>query len=66
MVPDIWSAIERSFSHFGPFFALLHPPIPPPSNNPKNQDFEKLKKPPEDIIILLKNTINDNHMMYGS
>ena len=66
MVSDIWSAIERSFSHFGPFFALLHPPIPPPSNNPKNQDFEKLKKPPGDIIILLKNTINDNHMMYGS
>ena len=35
-------------------------------NNLKNQNFEKLKKPPEDIIILHMCTINDNQMMYGS
>ena len=26
MVPEIWSETERIFCHFGPFFALLHPP----------------------------------------
>ena len=45
------------FCHFGPFFALL------PSNNPKTQNFEKLKW---HIIILHMCNINDNHMMYGS
>ena len=25
MVPDIWSATDRTFCHFGPFFALLLP-----------------------------------------
>ena len=43
--------------HFLPFY---------PPNNPKNQNFEKMKKPPGDIIILHRCTINDNHMMYGS
>ena len=37
-----------------------------PPNNPKNQNFEKMKKTPGDIIILHMCTINDNHMMYGS
>ena len=37
-----------------------------PSNNPKNQNFEKLKKMPADIIILHLCTANDNHMMYDS
>ena len=37
-----------------------------PSNNLKNQNFEKLKKKHGDIIILHMCTINDNHMMYGS
>ena len=36
------------------------------SNNPKNQNFEKMKKPPGDIITLHMCTINDNHTMYGS
>ena len=61
---EIWSATDRIFSHFGPFSALLTPP--PPNNNPENQNFEKMKKSPEDIIILHKCTINDNHMMDGS
>ena len=37
-----------------------------PSNNLKNQNFEKMKKTPRDIIILHMCTINDNHMIYGS
>ena len=45
----------------GTFFLPFYPP-----NNPKNQNFEKMKKMPGDIIILHKCTINDNHMMYGS
>ena len=38
------------FCHFGPFFPLLPPP--PQPYNPENQNFEKMKKVPEDIIIL--------------
>ena len=60
MVPEIWSATDGIFCHFGQFFALLSP------NNPKNQNFEKMKKPPGDIIILHTYTINLNHMMYVS
>ena len=37
-----------------------------PLNTQKNQNFEKMKKVPRDIIILHKCTINDNHMMYDS
>ena len=50
----------RKFLSFWTVFALL------PPNNPKNQNFEKMKKTPRDIIILHMFTINDNHMMYGS
>ena len=60
MVPEIWSGMGRTFCHFGLFFALL------PPNNPKNQNFEKMKKTPGDIIILQMRTLNDNHMMYGT
>ena len=35
-------------------------------NNPENQNFEKMKKTPEDIIILHMSTINQNHVMYDS
>ena len=40
-----------------------------PLNEPENQDFEKMKKAPGDIIILHMCAINDinyNNMMYGS
>ena len=37
-----------------------------PANNPKNQTFEKMKKPPGDIITLDVCIINNNHMMHGS
>ena len=43
MVTEIWSATDRIFCHFGPFFALYSPP-PTHPNNPKNQNFEKMKK----------------------
>ena len=60
IVPEIWSGMGRTFCHFGLFFALL------PPNNPKNQNFEKMKKTAGDIIILQMRTLNDNHMMYGT
>ena len=40
-------------------------PFDPP-NNPKNQNFEKIKKTPGDIIILHLPTTNADHMMYSS
>ena len=60
MVPETWTATDRIFCHCGPFFPLYLP------NNPKNQNFEKMKKQPGDIIILHRCKINYNHMMYGS
>ena len=53
MIPKTWSATYRNFSHFGP-------------NSPDNQNYEKMKKTPGDIIILHKCIINDNCMIYGS
>ena len=61
MVLDIWSTTDKIFCHLGQFFALL-----PPLNNLENQNFEKIKKMPGDIIILHMCAINENHMMYGS
>ena len=52
--------MDRIFCHFGAFFALLH------ENNLKNQNFEKPKKTPGDIIILHKCTKNHDHMLYCS
>ena len=46
MVPEIWSTTDMIFvilDHFLPFY----PPM-----DPENQNFEKMKKTPEDIIIL--------------
>ena len=37
-----------------------------PLKNPKNQNFEKMKKPPRDVITLHMCTTNDNNMIYGS
>ena len=60
MFPETWSVRSRIFCHFWQFFTLL------PPNNPENQNFKKMKKTPEDIIILHMPTINENHKMYGS
>ena len=40
-------------------------PFDPP-NNPKDQNFEKIKKLPGNIIILHLCATNDDHMMYDS
>ena len=37
-----------------------------PTDNPKNQNFAKMKKSPGDIIILYMCTKNDNDLMNGS
>ena len=62
---DVWflrsEAWQTEFfvilDHFSPFY---------PPNNPKNQNFEKMKKTPGDIDILHMSNISGNHMMYGS
>ena len=61
MVPEIWSATNRIFCHFGPFFALL------PPNKLKNQNFEKMKKNASRYhYFTLVYHKNDNHVMYDS
>ena len=48
------------------FFAILSQFLPfYPTNNPKNQNFEKMtKKTSGDIIVLHKCTENHDHMLY--
>ena len=58
MVPEILSATERFFCHFGPFFALLQPKI--------SKFWKNFKKTPGDITILQKCTKNQDHMLYCS
>ena len=50
-----------NFLSFWVIFLPFHP-----TNDLKNQNFEKMKKLPADIIVLHMCTINDNHIMYGS
>ena len=64
MIPEIWSTTDRIFFSFWTIFCPFTPPTP--SDNPENQNFEKMKIAPGDIIILHNSTINDNHMIYGS
>ena len=47
------------FCHFGPFFGLS------PPDNPKNQNFEKLKETPGDIIILHKCHCTKNEVFFN-
>ena len=55
-VPEKWHVTHVIFIFdFWLFFALL------PPNSPKNQNFEKIKKLPGDIIILHVCTKNHNH-----
>ena len=63
MMYNSWD-MKRDGQNFLSFWTVFLPFYPP--NNSKNQNFEKLKKTPGDIIILHMCTINDNHMMYGS
>ena len=58
---DVWFlryAVRQDFLSFWVIFCPFTP------NNPQNQDFEKMKKTPRDIIILHMCAINDNHVMY--
>ena len=57
---DIEHDRQNSFFILGYFLPLYLP------NNPENQNFEKMKKTPEDIIILHMSTLNQNHVMYDS
>ena len=52
---------RQNFLWFWTIFLPFYPP-----NNTKNQNFERVKQMPGDIIILDMCTINDNHMMYRS
>ena len=54
----IWSATDRIFCHYRPFFALS------PPYGPRKSKFEKMKKTLEDVILQVF-TINDSHMIYG-
>ena len=56
IVPEIQSDTDRIFvilGHILPFYPL-------------SQNFEKMKKAPGDVIILLMLTKNHNHIMHGS
>ena len=49
------------------FFVILGVFLPfYPPNSPKNKNFKKMKKNPEDIIILHKCTKNHDHRLYYS
>ena len=51
---------DRIFSNFGHFLPFYS------SHYPRNQNFEKQKKTPGDIIILHKCTKNHDHVLYCS
>ena len=66
-----WQSYDAWFQRYGvkrkELFVILDQFLPFYSpNNPKNQNFEKMKKQPGDNIILHRCTINDNQVMYGS
>ena len=61
-VPEIYSATDWNWSLWV-IFCFFTSPSP---KNPKNQNFEKMKKIAGDIIILHMSTKNHNHMRYGS
>ena len=65
-----WQSYDVWFMRYGAwqteFFVILDRFLPfYPTNNPKNQHFQRMEKSPEDIILHMC-TKNDNHMMYGS
>ena len=55
--------MKHDGQNFLSFWTVFLPFYPP--NNPKNHNFEKLKKAPWYIITLHICTINDNQIMYG-
>ena len=63
MIYGSWD-MECDGQNFLSLWTIFCPFTPP--NNPKNQNIEKMKKTPGDIIILHMCTTDDNHMMNGS
>ena len=61
IVLEIWSMWQAEFFVILDCFLPYYPP-----NNPKNQNFEKMKTTPGDIIILHIYTKNYDQMMFGS
>ena len=59
---DVWF-LRFEACYFGPFFTLLAHLNPPPPKKKKNQNFEKMEKMIEDII-LHKCTKNHDHICY--
>ena len=59
-VPEIWCVTDVIILHYELFFALWDP------NRPKNENFEKMKKMPGDIILLHMCGKNYDQMMYRS
>ena len=60
IVPQIRSMTDNFIvilGHFLPFY---------PTNNPKNQNFEKMKNTSGDIIILIRCPKNHDHALYSS
>ena len=53
---------QTEIGNYGSFFLPFYLPL----KNPKNQDFEKMKKLAGDIIVLQMCTKNYNHMSYSS
>ena len=61
---DVW--LLRYGAWQTEFFVISDNFLPScPHKNPKNQNFEKMKKMPGDNIILHMCTTNENHVMYG-
>ena len=60
IVPEIWSATDRIYCHFGPMFLPFYPLA-----TWKIKILKKWKKSPGDTFILHKCTISDDHMMYS-
>ena len=62
---DVWfmrHGVQQTY-----FFVILDCFLPfYPPNNPKSQNFEKMKREPGDIIFWHRCTINGNHVMFGS
>ena len=58
-----WDMEHDEQNHLS-FWTIFLPFYPP--NNPKKQNFEKMKKTTGYIIILHRCTINHNHIMYVS
>ena len=59
IVPEVWSATNIIFCHFGSFFCTFNPTV---TTYLKNQTFKKMEETPGDIIIVHMCTINENHM----